>query len=570
MRARTALLVPCIVVAVFSASSCERSNPEPDPSADVRAARDTPQSAAVDSSVPLAEALRRISECETGARADDARRDPEPSGRPPASSTGAPSSGRCPGVLYVWSPLMPLSRRGIGTIEEAADELGIALSVVRASALYERRPTDVTEEEDRNRAGGDAGTSPGPSAAAVDSLVGAMLAAGATVHYPATLVHREGRLVGEAILGYKTAGAYRHMVEERLETSPSELQGTDATTGSVRDGAPHPGETRAVAGRSDAALALDSASGPADVVREFPVAGSPGPYFRWVPGRDALAFEANSTIYLLDLRNGDLRVAPGHVDFIPTPDGRFFVTPGPDRSGLEFYDADEVFEAAEQGDGERVEPLFRDPEMRDQYPSVGILEPESEGAATVYRVFTSWFERGVFRDYEVRTGAGGAKVRPRGDPVVGCPDRQVSTPIMSKDGREVAGRDEATGTTKLFRLHDDGSCEELRDLGIQTGKVAFGPEARKVAFAVPPGAFFSHGGVAGADEAAAEMVEGIFVLDRDEELITRVQGSEAVDRLAFPDFVGRDSIAFLKSRSIREERSLFRLVCCVGGPGGGR
>src|SRR5690606_16742693 len=102
----------------------------------------------------------------------------------------------------------------------------------------------------------------------------------------------------------------------------------------------------------------------------------PGAYFRWVPYTQLIAYESNGRIYLLDLSDGQSRPAPGFVDFIPTPDGRYFVTPGQRSEGLEFYDAEEVFAAVDRGEGWAVEPIFNDLRMRDQYPSIGILQRE--------------------------------------------------------------------------------------------------------------------------------------------------------------------------------------------------
>lgn len=67
----------------------------------------------------------------------------------------------------------------------------------------------------------------------------------------------------------------------------------------------------------------------------------------------------------------------------------------------------------------------------------------------------------------------------------------------------------------------------------------------------------------GTSGEQADELAGIFVLDRDRGLVTRIRGSEVVSRLAFTDFVGRDSIVFLLSGADDEERSRFRLVCCV-------
>ena len=65
------------------------------------------------------------------------------------------------------------------------------------------------------------------------------------------------------------------------------------------------------------------------------------------------------------------------------------------------------------------------------------------------------------------------------------------------------------------------------------------------------------------EDVASGELSGIFVLDRDRRRISRVRGSEDASRLAFPDFVGADSIIFLLPGRPGGEPSRFRLVCCI-------
>lgn len=534
---RIAALLISIVVTV----GCTEHKPEEQKSGR-RESVEVPVQADLDTLSALTQVFRQVTDCPS---------DPgSAAGRTPPHLKSSPSLGACPGVIYIWSPLMPLSRFGIENIVAATDDLGVRLTLLDAATLRGLATgpqiSETTSTIDaRAQLVFDAKS---------DSLIQQILASGATAHYPSILVHRDGRLVGTAILGYKTAETYHEMIEERLTMS----QGVVAA------------RERLLVEAEGNSRSFDLSSATSRVLRDYRLDGEPGPYFRSVPGRHTLAYEVSRRIYLLNLESGRTARGPGYIDFVPTPDGRFFVTPGPDRSGLEFYDADQVLDATRRGEGAGVEPFFTDARMQDQYPSAGILR--SEGETTVYRVLTSWFDQVVFRDYEVYQAKQGGRphVWPLGDPVVGCARRQVSIPILSTDGREVAGRDEATATTKIFRLHDDGTCEATVDLGLQTGKVAFGPDGRQVAFAIPQGAIPDGTGrrFRGTRSENADELAGIFVLDRDRRLITRVRGSKAVYRLAFPDFVGRDSVVFVLA-SDDERRGIFRVVCCVSGRSGG-
>jgi hypothetical protein len=498
-----------VVLATAVASLPPASSPTSAVPAPPRSTADAAAVRALDvsESVPLDQAIDRILHCRGEAVA---------------------TRSDCVGVVYVWSPLMPLSRTGIEEIRRGTEKLGIGLAVVEATELESR--VEALLQSTAADPAGPATLSP------EDRLAAEMLGAGATVHYPSLLVHRSGRLVGSAILGYKTDEAYRTLLRERLQG----LQGGAASM-------PPP----AAAGQFSSADSVEW-------YKDFLVAGRPGAYFRAVPGRQTVAYEADRTVYLLGLDDGSTAVAPGFIDFVPTPDGRLFVTPSQRPRGLAFYAAEEVFRAARQGTSASVEPIYVDSRLRDQYPSVGILSagPEAAGGATAYRVLTSWFDRIVVRDYEVRTDPATDRmsVRPLGEPRAECP--RVSTPILSPGGRELAGRDETSATTKIFRLDEPTGCREVEDLRLQTGKVAWAPDAGEIAFAIP------RGSVRGR-EGRAESAAGIFVYDRTTKRVARVEGSETANRLAFPDYVGRDSLVFLISPESGSGRSVFRLVCCL-------
>lgn len=451
----------------------------------------------------------------------------------------AQSSTRdCSGVIYVGSAAMPLSLQGLVEVGTAVRELSLSLSILDAGALYE-----ITDGNQPGRAiqdplaGGDARVSSPERAARY------MVARGATLHHPAVLVHRNGRILGNAILGYKSGSAYRALIAGRLTGDAREQETQDS--GSMR---------------------VSQRSAGLQTEEDITVRGSPGPYFRYVPNHHAIAYASADTVFLLDLTRRLPMPGPGFIDFVPSPDGRLFVTPS--EHGLEFYDAAEVLEAAYEGRGREVRPIHRDRDMRDQYPSVGVLGVVlSRGGSrrTTYRVLTSWFDKVAFRDYEVSVAAPGARrvVRAAGRRVAGCPGRQVSIPIMSPSGSELAGRDETTGTTKIFRLNDDGTCIELLDLGLPTGKIAWHPDGRRIAFAIPNGAAAHRTRPQSLTADSLEALAGIFVFHRRDASLHRVPRSETVNRLAFPEFIGSDSIMFLLPEQRTRNQGRFRLVCCL-------
>ncbi|MEE8147500.1 MAG: hypothetical protein V3T24_07855, partial [Longimicrobiales bacterium] len=59
---------------------------------------------------------------------------------------------------------------------------------------------------------------------------------------------------------------------------------------------------------------------------------------------------------------------------------------------------------------------------------------------------------------------------------------------------------------------------------------------------------------------ADESSQGIFLFDRDQRRLTKLSDSEGASPLAFPDFIGDDSVVFLIPGRSRGASSVFRVV----------
>ena len=105
---------------------------------------------------------------------------------------------QCIGAVYVWAPSMPLSEIGIGEVREAMAGLRIPLVLVPASDL-ESRLTNALWVDPKQQS---------PEHALVRSIA----AAGGLAHFPALVIFRSGISSATAILGFKTAMAYRLMI----------------------------------------------------------------------------------------------------------------------------------------------------------------------------------------------------------------------------------------------------------------------------------------------------------------------------------------------------------------------
>jgi hypothetical protein len=424
---------------------------------------------------------------------------------------------------------MPLSALGVHQIQQASHDLGLDLMRVDA----------------------DAPLSPSESPRSESCMIHRIAASQGTLHYPAALLRIDGRFVGEAILGYKKREAYARLMRERLEQTRRSNGLTRLTMGSARPSSVSQDDRCPSVDPWD--IPLSALELPQDYTWvDIKVQGRPGAYFRYVNGRHAISYEESGTTYLLDLRTRRTVRTPGFVDFIPSPDGHFFVTPSAGRRGLRFYDADALLPAG-AADAPTPSPLFRDEDMRDQYPSVGLLDVDRHNGSArgYYRIMTSWYDGVIFRDYVVTFSSGNAgaiAVRPVGEPIVACPGRKVSLPMLSPDGRELAARDEQTARTVIWRLAHDGSCSLETDLGYATSKVAWNSNGEKLAFFVT--------------SQGRGTASGLFSYDRATKRLTRIAALAEANRLAFPDFIGRDSVVFLTAPE-SGGASRFRIACCV-------
>jgi|CXWL01.1.fsa_nt_gi hypothetical protein len=113
-------------------------------------------------------------------------------------------AGKKAGLVYAWSPNMPLSEDSVRDIAEAAKSMGLELTYVAdpnvdaafVERVAKRDGLDIIEPKQMH------------------SLELAML--GMHMHYPSTLVYSNGRIL-TAFPGAKSSGAYVTLIKEALE-----------------------------------------------------------------------------------------------------------------------------------------------------------------------------------------------------------------------------------------------------------------------------------------------------------------------------------------------------------------
>jgi len=113
------------------------------------------------------------------------------------------------GVLFVWSPHMPLSVDAYRTVSELARRMGLSFTALRDPMSDAAYAASVARE---------AGMPP----SALRSFASVELSfRQATLHAPALLVFAHGRFSGMAVPGYREAAALEAAISERLRVAAS-------------------------------------------------------------------------------------------------------------------------------------------------------------------------------------------------------------------------------------------------------------------------------------------------------------------------------------------------------------
>lgn len=168
----------------------------------------------------------------------------------------------------------------------------------------------------------------------------------------------------------------------------------------------------------------------------------------------------------------------GRTDAAPIPafEGEIYTHPG-----LTFYRRSE---ALATGGGNS--PFYTDNSMPNFYQSIGILGDATDQEASV-RVAIGW-SAGRFRDYRIRRTPSGFSVAPISPVTSICRNLpggglDHETPMLSRDGLMIAGRDRETSHTRVYRIESPSwDCLPIATIRHRTSKVSFSFDNQKVAY----------------------------------------------------------------------------------------
>lgn len=106
------------------------------------------------------------------------------------------------GIIYVWSPNMSLSLKGIKDVTAAAKEAGLPVTLMMDPMADEEFAQEVIHEQNL------------PASAAKRMESDELAARGATLHYPALMIYRNSKVCETVQRGYRDQANYRKIIEK--------------------------------------------------------------------------------------------------------------------------------------------------------------------------------------------------------------------------------------------------------------------------------------------------------------------------------------------------------------------
>jgi hypothetical protein len=270
-----------------------------------------------------------------------------------------------------------------------------------------------------------------------------------------------------------------------------------------------------------------------------------GFFFKPVGTTSLVSYTSGPRAYLFDVVTRKETRIPGHVDPVPTPDGRFLTLPGLSVRPIP---------SLVRGD---TSAIFVDRQLPDEYQTASILR-EARGTVR-YRVVTGWRDNARFRDYDVTlaTARKPAKFTAVAAPFVPCTGRTLTLPISAKSGREFGALDVKRNTNGVFEVREDGSCIDKLDLGFVSGKLSFSYDGTSVAFATSRVNVDAAGTLLKPSE---NFYKDALVLQRATGRIVSITRNKPLRRMSFPEFLPDGNVMVLDQHVAGQAYGVLRVV----------
>lgn len=326
------------------------------------------------------------------------------------------------GLIYVWSPRMPLSVQGLEEARRAAADAGIAF--VEARDPHAGPAADSQLILNSNR----------------------LLELGVSNHFPTIAFFKDGKVLPTLVPGYESREQLGNLMDTILSNHSVEM---------VNKGAAKNVEV--------SQLALTE-------IRAYSNPRVPEYFYKVRSNGLMISYSSDGTNYLFDLANNSEITLPGVYDpvFNLGTDTMLF----PMGRGYNFHS----LKKWRAGD---LQPLLVDETLLGVYQSAGLLKAE-EGKI-VFRVISEQLGNHLTRDYSYSPSEDA--ITPLGDSAKTlCSNFSIKLPIISKNGLEVGGVDLIAKKTSVWKIISDGTCEKVEELSLITGKLNFSYDSRFVTY----------------------------------------------------------------------------------------
>jgi mono/diheme cytochrome c family protein len=205
---------------------------------------------------------------------------------------------------------------------------------------------------------------------------------------------------------------------------------------------------------------------------------NPNWFFRSFPNSNKVSFASDDGNYILDMDTNQAYQVPGPYD--PVPIGESIISVPQDN--FQTYSVAQILSKTDNTTDHRGEiTSLGTMGIGGVYQSIGQMP--SVGGKQRYRAVTDQ-DGASYVDMEVDTTGTTPTIKSLGPAKKTCNNADFNLPMLSKDGTEIAGFDNTTQTTKVWKINADGSCTEVLNLGIPTGKADFSFDNKKLVFHV--------------------------------------------------------------------------------------
>lgn len=443
-------------------------------------------------------------------------------------------SKKTQGMIYVWSPHMPLSIRGVKEAENIAKTKKLKLIILLDPYSNLNAAQQISKKEKF------------PPSYLVRLESRKLLRKEMTVHFPSLIVFNKGGLAGEMRGGYDNPQRLADYLDKEL----SRIRGP----ASILPSNPIKGIFATQFAWSQE-LKNEKKNSPTDEICKFAPFGvikrtaprrATSYFFRTFPqsayvsyaGMGAADKEDGETHnFILDLKTRREIQLDGKYDPVPICEDIMTV---PDGTYMKFISIKKLLAG-------EADPIIKTIEFGGVYQSVTACPPSGKG---IVKIITDQ-EGASMATVKVDITVYPPTIDVLKTPEQICKNVDLKFPMLSKDGREISGRDQKDGTSKVWKIETDGNCTETfnfgsliggdaKDAKLMVGKADFSFDGKKLVFHVrsdvDDGNYF--------DRASESMAMNIYLYDREKKTLSKLTNN--YDRNSYyPVFKEDGSVVYL-------------------------